>query len=82
MKFENIYTPTFILQQTCKVSDGPEIQTIKLHFLSFSVQRFINQLLEKEKTYILGDPEVTANMCCNFAYPYWEGCVICSIYLR
>ena len=31
---------------------------------------------------ILGDPEVTANLYCNFAYPYWEGCVICSIYLR
>ena len=34
----------------------------------------------------LGDPGVTpgvtANLCCNFAYPYWEGCVICSIYLR
>ena len=23
---------------------------------------------------VLGDPEVTANMYCNFAYPYWEGC--------
>ena len=32
--------------------------------------------------YILGDPEVTANLYSNFAYPYWEGCVICSIYLR
>ena len=32
--------------------------------------------------HILGDPEVTANLYCNFAYPYWEGCVICSIYLR
>ena len=31
---------------------------------------------------LLGDPEVTANLYCNFAYPYWEGCVICSIYLR
>ena len=27
-----------------------------------------------------GDPEVTANLYYNFAYPYWEGCVICSIY--
>ena len=32
--------------------------------------------------HVLGDPEVTANLYCNFAYPYWEGCVICSIYLR
>ena len=33
--------------------------------------------------YILGDSEVNAILYCNFAYPYyWEGCVICSIYLR
>ena len=32
--------------------------------------------------YLLGDPEVTVNLYCNFAYLYWEGCVICSIYLR
>ena len=31
---------------------------------------------------VLGDPEVTANLYCNFAYLYWEGCVICSIHLR
>ena len=31
---------------------------------------------------ILDDPEVTANLYCNFAYLYWEGCVIRSIYLR
>ena len=30
---------------------------------------------------VLGDPEITANLYCNFAYLYWEGCVICSIYL-
>ena len=33
-------------------------------------------------TYLLGDPEITANLYGNFAYPYWEGCMICSIYLR
>ena len=32
--------------------------------------------------YLLGNPEVTANLYCNFAYLYWEGFVICSIYLR
>ena len=32
--------------------------------------------------YVLGDPEVTANLYCYYAYLYWEGCVICSIYLR
>ena len=21
------------------------------------------------------NPELTANLYCNFAYPYWEGCV-------
>ena len=31
---------------------------------------------------ILSDPEGTANLYCNFAYPYWKGCVFCSIYLR
>ena len=31
---------------------------------------------------LLGDPEVAANLYYNFAYPYLEGCVICSIYLR
>ena len=30
---------------------------------------------------VLGDPEITANLYCDFAL-YWEGCVICSIYLR
>ena len=32
--------------------------------------------------HLLVDPEVTANLYCNFAYLYWEGCVICSLYLR
>ena len=31
---------------------------------------------------VLGDPEVTANLYCNFADLYWKGYVICSIYLR
>ena len=37
---------------------------------------------EHDQIIILGDPEVTANLCCNFVYLYWEGCVICSIYMR
>ena len=32
-------------------------------------------------SHLLGAPEVTANLYCNFAYLYWKGCVICSIYL-
>ena len=31
---------------------------------------------------VLGASEITANLYCNFEYLYWEGCVICSIYLR
>ena len=30
----------------------------------------------------LGAPDITANLYCNCVYLYWEGCVICSIYLR
>ena len=31
--------------------------------------------------YVTGWPRlVTANLNCNFAYLYWEGCMICSIY--
>ena len=52
-------------------------------------QNFLNIIENRLKTLswitvltLLGDPEVTANLYCNFAYPYWEGCVICSIYLQ
>ena len=31
---------------------------------------------------IQGAPEINANLYCNFEYLYWEGCVICNIYLR
>ena len=37
---------------------------------------------KKVCTQLLGDQEVTANLYCNFAYLYWEGCVICSVNLR
>ena len=30
---------------------------------------------------VLGDPEITENLYCNFVYLYWEGCVKCSKYL-
>ena len=32
--------------------------------------------------YILGASHIAANLYCNYVYLYWEGCVICSIYLR
>ena len=31
---------------------------------------------------ILGASEITENLYCNYVDLYWEGCVICSIYLR
>jgi len=37
-----------------------------------------SNIIIKEK---LGDPEVTANLYCTLAYPYWEGCMICSTYI-
>ena len=32
------------------------------------------EIIPDYRELILGDPEVTANLYCNFAYPYWEGC--------
>ena len=32
--------------------------------------------------YNIDAPEITANLYCNCVYLLWEGCVICSIYLR
>ena len=46
-------------------------------FLNFYI--FIISFVVVSK--FLGDQEVTANLYCNFAYPYWEGCVICSKHL-
>ena len=43
-----------------------------------SMENQLGKLFE----YVLSDPEVTANLYCNFAYQYWESCVICSIFLR
>ena len=52
--------------------------------LSFSPPKFVpsghshhHRILHN----ILGDPEATANLYCNFSYPYLEGCVIWSIYI-
>ena len=44
-----------------------------------SVPIAIKWLLGVDK--VLGDPEVTANLYCAFAYLYWESCMISSIYL-
>ena len=39
-------------------------------------------LVKYQALYLLGASEITANLCCNYVYLYWEGCVIFSIYLR
>ena len=43
------------------------------YFLVKSVPRQFNllKLIIIFLFHILGDPEVTANLCCNFAYLYW-----------
>mgnify|MGYP007022919462 CR=1 FL=1 len=55
-------------------------QLIKNVILLFCFQNKIPGIIYKDNTAyklnifdILGDPEVTANLYCNFAYPYWEG---------
>ena len=49
-------------------------------FVDFSPQILICLLVGEPDIYILGDPEGTANLYCNFAL-YWEGCVIFSMYI-
>ena len=65
--------------------DGPEHQQIEIKCWdkltpppSIDILAELNGL----ETELMGDPEVTANLYRYFAYTYWEGCVICSIYLR
>ena len=45
----------------------------RIIYLSLSLSVYIH---------ILGAPEITANIYFNCLYLYWEGCVICSIYLQ
>ena len=51
------------------------------HIIFKSYQDYFNAL-EVTQIIILGDPEVTVNLYCNFPCLYWKGCVIFSIYLR
>ena len=44
--------------------------------------RYMRRGREGKLLLLLSGPEVTPNLYCNFAYMYWEGCVIRSIYLR
>ena len=58
-----------------------------IHYIDIhlEVQYNLQNILDKPVQVtgkVLGDPEVTANLYFTFAYPYWEGYVICSIYLR
>ena len=50
--------------------DGPNIMGVGV------------KTIRGRRPYILGDLKVTANLHCNFAYLFIEGCVMCSIYLR
>ena len=56
------------------------LKNIKYGDCSLSEHLYLSYHLKCKN--VLGDPEVTANLYCNFAYLYWKGCVICSIYLR
>ena len=65
--------PLFIL-------GDPEVDnelTRKPHFGLYN-----RPMLNQQNNVKLGDPEVTVNLYCDFAFPHWEGCRICSIYLR
>ena len=52
------------------------------HDIYTPVYTIIRNAIFVNKMCLLGNPEITANLYCNFAYLYWEGSVICSIYLR
>ena len=38
--------------------------------------------MKPKVTMVMVASEITANVYCNCVHIYWEGCVICSIYLR
>ena len=62
---------------TCQAKSSNKVNLYGVYRLNDNVEMcrpLINNLL--------GDPEVTANLYCNFAYLYWEGYLICGIYLR
>ena len=43
-------------------------------------QRLTKEWEEFDK--VLGASEITANQYCNYGHLYWEGCMICRVYLR
>ena len=56
-----------------------DIHFYLVHEIKMAVKSALKRRLPMD---ILGEPEVKANLYCNFANLYWEGYVICSIYLR
>ena len=50
------------------------LATFNFNLSPFILQRTFGSVPDD----LLGDPEVTGNLYCNFVYLYWEGCVICS----
>ena len=63
-----------------------ESMHMKYNVFQFCIGIFLVQIwlsfLSSLVFYVLGDSEITANLYCNSANLYWEGCVICSKYLR
>ena len=47
-----------------------------------TVQLCLSIIKHSRQPALLGGPEITANLYYNCTYLYWEGCMICSIYLR
>ena len=61
---------------------GHHVLNNKIFGVNFPFRQLVSCYSGDRDTVVLGDPEVTANLYCAFAYLYWEGCVICSIYLQ
>ena len=69
-----------------RLEDGISEATIRNKAMAYRIQdSFRPMRLNIHRvisTILLGALEVTANLYCNFVTLYWEGCVICRIYLR
>ena len=75
------YLYSFYLKTRLLILTNGFCVIISTHSLFSVCQAYIHRgaLLQKNT---LGASENTANIYCNCVHLYWEGCVICSIYLR
>ena len=55
----------------------PKVLSTYSYFVCFFLRDYLISGID-----ILGAPEITANLYCNFVYLYWEGSGIFIIYLR